>query len=85
MCSDLIKGSAIAKNEVNRALDEAIVKEVNTLVVIKSVLRAIKTTVVKCSLCPRDAKCHCLASYRSNHMGSCVLHSLINVKLNHYF
>ena len=51
-CTDLIEGPAIAKNEVNGALDEAIVEIVKALVVIKSILRAIETAVVECSLCP---------------------------------
>lgn len=48
----LVKGPAVAENEINRALDKAIIEVVETLVIIKSVLIPIKTAVIKCSLGP---------------------------------
>lgn len=69
----LVERSAVAEDEVDGALDEAVVEVVKALVVVECVLSTDEATVVEGGFCAGDSQRHRLASNGSHFMWSRVL------------
>ena len=59
----LVETAAIAKDEVDGAVDVAILKVMTALVVIQSILEPIERSVVEGCPITRDSQCHCLPQH----------------------
>lgn len=71
---DLVERSAIAENEVDGALNEAVVEVVKALVVVEGVLAAVEAAVVKSGFRPRYPQRRRLPARRPHHVRRRVLH-----------
>lgn len=70
---DLIEWCAVAKDEVDGALDEAIVEVVKALVIVEGVLAAVEAAIVEGGLRPRYPQCHRLPARHPHHVRRRVL------------
>jgi hypothetical protein len=61
----VVKGASVTEDEVDGALDEAILEVVPALVITEGVLGAHETATVECGHVARDAECGSLPSINS--------------------
>lgn len=61
----LVVRLAISKDEINRALDVAVLEVMPSFLVVQGVLGSVESHAVELGLVPVNSECHCLLSHCS--------------------